>query len=177
MEIPSQALYHRTGLTSPLHPVRQHRPDQDQESVIPIPFLYSLPQERNPTNCSPLIPDKDKWINIERLRWSRLFSIPMLESLPPDFPAPTLPVMRALTAVYASEQNDSAQPKFTRALDALFKAHWVDGQATHRPEELKKALAEIFGAEEADKSMFCSAHQCGLLNARRGQLIDCWQLK
>ena len=82
----------------------------------------------------------------------------MLESLPPDFPAPTLPVMRALTAVYASEQNDAAQPKFTRVLDALFKAHWVDGQATHRPEELKKALAGIFGAEEADKSTFSFAH-------------------
>ncbi|EGS23602.1 uncharacterized protein CTHT_0002970 [Thermochaetoides thermophila DSM 1495] len=124
-------------------------------TYIPI-FLGGLMHKCG--NTAPIkIKNKDKWINIERLRWSRLFSIPMLESLPPDFPAPTLPVMRALTAVYASEQNDSAQPKFTRALDALFKAHWVDGQATHRPEELKKALAEIFGAEEADKIIKQSA--------------------
>ncbi|KAK4180005.1 thioredoxin-like protein [Triangularia setosa] len=89
--------------------------------------------------------DKDKWINLERLRWATHFSIPMLSpGLPPDFPAPSLPIMRCLASLSSTSQ-------LTSALDLLFKKHWADGIATHKPEILKQTLVELFGEEEANK--------------------------
>lgn len=36
--------------------------------------------------------DKGEWVKKERLRWAKLFDIPMAESLPPGFPANTIKV-------------------------------------------------------------------------------------
>ena len=38
------------------------------------------------------ITDKGEWIGKERLRWAKLFNIPMAESIPPGFPANTIKV-------------------------------------------------------------------------------------
>ena len=98
------------------------------------------------------IVDKDKWINAERLRWATTFGVPMLsppERMPPDFPANTLPIGRALCVLDSPDQS-----RLIKALDALFAAYWVDGTATHRPDELASLLRRLFGPAEADKSMF-----------------------
>lgn len=81
----------------------------------------------------------------------------MTQGLPPDFPAPTLPVMRALCAVAATTAGDdddegAAQARLVRALDALFARHWAHSAATHRPEELRRTLEGVFGAAETERS-------------------------
>ncbi|OCL12704.1 thioredoxin-like protein, partial [Glonium stellatum] len=44
-------------------------------------------------NTPPLqIKNKDKWVNVERARWSRLFNIPISAHPPDGFPISTLPV-------------------------------------------------------------------------------------
>jgi 2-hydroxychromene-2-carboxylate isomerase len=75
----------------------------------------------------------------------------MTTGLPPDFPANTLPVMRALCAIAASDTQQQ-QSRLTRALDALFARHWVDAVATHKPEVLKQTLVGLFGEAETEKS-------------------------
>ncbi|KAK4190299.1 thioredoxin-like protein [Podospora australis] len=110
-------------------------------TYIPI-FLGGLMHKCG--NTAPIkIKNKDKWINLERLRWAQNFSVPMASGLPPDFPAPTLPIMRCLAALQSQEQ-------LTKALDVLFSKHWVDCVATHIPDTLKSILVELFGAGEAD---------------------------
>ncbi|KAK3997065.1 thioredoxin-like protein [Cladorrhinum sp. PSN332] len=108
-------------------------------------------------NTAPIkVKNKDIWINKERLRWAQHFSIPMLSpGLPPDFPAPTLPVMRALCAIQAL--NDGKGSKLTKALEVFFRKHWVEGVATHRPEILKETLKEIFGGEEEAENILTAA--------------------
>ncbi|KAK3304484.1 thioredoxin-like protein [Chaetomium strumarium] len=121
-------------------------------TYVPI-FLGGLMHKCG--NTPPLkIKNKDKWINAERLRWAGYFSIPMTTGLPPDFPANTLPVMRALCAIAASDTQQAQQqqqPRLTRALDALFARHWVDAVATHKPEVLKQTLVGLFGEAETEK--------------------------
>jgi len=44
-------------------------------------------------NTPPIqIINKGKWVNTDRLRWCRLFGIPMHDETPPDFPPRTLTV-------------------------------------------------------------------------------------
>ncbi|KXX73380.1 Glutathione S-transferase kappa 1 [Madurella mycetomatis] len=113
-------------------------------TYIPI-FLGGLMHKCG--NTAPIkIKNKDKWINIERLRWARAFSVPMTESLPPDFPAPTLPIMRALAVVAANPDRS----RLTRALDTFFTRHWgPEAAATHKPEVLRETLEGLFGTDEA----------------------------
>ncbi|KAL2257553.1 hypothetical protein VTK26DRAFT_9496 [Humicola hyalothermophila] len=122
-------------------------------TYVPI-FLGGLMHKCG--NTAPIkIKNKDTWINRERLRWATAFNIPMYQALPPDFPAPSLPIMRALCAIANSEKGDNGQPRLTRALDVFFAEHWAKGVATHRPEVLKATLEGVFGAEEAEKSTCC----------------------
>ncbi|KAK4242170.1 thioredoxin-like protein [Achaetomium macrosporum] len=124
-------------------------------TYVPI-FLGGLMHKCG--NTPPLkIKNKDTWINAERLRWARYFSIPMTTGLPPDFPANTLPIMRALCAIAASDtqqqqqQEQQEQPRLTRALDMLFAQYWVHEAATHKPEVLKQTLVGLFGEAETEK--------------------------
>lgn len=87
----------------------------------------------------------------------------MTEGLPPDFPAPTLPIMRALAVLAAehAEHDDKTggqqtnNNKLTRALDALFARHWgPEAAATHKPEVLRETLEGLFGADEAARGKF-----------------------
>ncbi|KAL2127034.1 hypothetical protein VTI74DRAFT_11437 [Chaetomium olivicolor] len=124
-------------------------------TYVPI-FLGGL--IRKCGNTPPIkIKNKDKWIGLERLRWAQHFSIPITQSLPPDFPAPTLPIMCAMCAIEASDKTNSSsnsQPNLTKALDTFFQKHWVDGVGTHKPEVLKETLVGLFGEAEAERSTF-----------------------
>ncbi|KAK4101334.1 HCCA isomerase/glutathione S-transferase kappa [Parathielavia hyrcaniae] len=116
---------------------------------VPI-FLGGLFQKCG--NTAPLrIKNKAEWINTERMRWARHFSVPITTGLPPDFPAPSLHIMRALCAVAASDDNDPQQPRLTKALDAFYSQHWEHAVATHKPEVLKETLVGLFGEAEAEK--------------------------
>ncbi|KAK3901368.1 glutathione S-transferase kappa 1 [Staphylotrichum tortipilum] len=118
-------------------------------TYVPI-FLGGLMQKCG--NTAPIkIKNKDAWINIERLRWARHFSVPITTPLPPDFPAPSLPIMRVLCAIAAAESSDPNQPRLIKALDAFFSRHWEHAQATHKPELLRATLEDLFGAAEAEK--------------------------
>lgn len=103
---------------------------------------------RKGTNSLISTTDKDKWINVERLRWSRFFAVPMAQSMPDGFPPLTLTIMRTLCALTASNPN---QEKLCQSLDALFKAFWLDRQPTHQPEVMQQVLKQVLGEEETVK--------------------------
>lgn len=94
-------------------------------------------------NRTPIdIRNKGPWINIERLRWSTLFSIPMTPTLPTGFPILTLQTQRALCALEILDRS-----KLAVALDALYAAFWVEsnsdiGKADRFGPVLQKALGE-----------------------------------
>jgi 2-hydroxychromene-2-carboxylate isomerase len=94
--------------------------------------------------------DKDKWIDVERRRWSKLFSVPMSEKMPDNFPPLTLGIMRTLCALTVMDPD---QEKLCRVLDALFKAFWVDRQPTHQPEIMTKVLKTVLPEAEVSKGI------------------------
>jgi len=140
-------------------------------TYVPI-FLGGLMQKCG--NTPPIrIKNKDKWINTERLRWASHFSIPITDSLPPNFPPLTLPIMRALCAIPSSSSpsppssSSSPQPEpepepspgaehetpqqqatLTLALDALYKAYWVDRLPTFEPDTLGQVLQSLSSATD-----------------------------
>jgi 2-hydroxychromene-2-carboxylate isomerase len=95
----------------------------------PIPLSHAIPLSHRPSLFhSPIFTlpdgqhtDKDKWINIERQRWSKLFSIPIADKAPDPFPQSTLGAQRALVAMTL---DDSLKGKLSNALDDLYKAFW-----------------------------------------------------
>ncbi len=74
----------------------------------------------------------------------------MTTALPPDFPAPSLPIMRALSAIAAADGGNQA--RVVQALDTFYSQHWEHAVATHRPEVLKETLVGLFGEDETEKS-------------------------
>lgn len=66
--------------------------------------IKSLPSARSSVLLSPVdrIVDKGAYMDHERLRWARLFDVPMKETTPPDFPANTLPVGVSIRMGYQS---------------------------------------------------------------------------
>ncbi|KAJ4417506.1 hypothetical protein N0V85_001829 [Neurospora sp. IMI 360204] len=112
---------------------------------VPI-FLGGLMNKCS--NTPPMkIKNKDKWINVERLRWARAFSIPIIDDMPPNFPPNTLPVQRVLAAIEAS--SSQSQTAVISALDALYKSFWALGQPIHEPAQLRSVLSSLLGGEEA----------------------------
>ncbi|KAK0705181.1 HCCA isomerase/glutathione S-transferase kappa [Lasiosphaeris hirsuta] len=110
-------------------------------------------------NVAPIkIKNKDKWIGRERLRWAKVFNVPMSTELPPDFPAMTLPIGRVLGALTLADQGD--QTRLIQALDVLYAKYWVECVPTHHPEVLREVLGEVFGAAEAE-SLLASAATAG----------------
>lgn len=91
-------------------------------TYIPI-FLGGLMKACD--NRAPIeIRNKGTWINVERLRWSSLFKIPMSKTMPKGFPVLTLQTMRAMCAL---QILDAA--KLHAALDALYEAFWVNANS------------------------------------------------
>ncbi|KAL2857168.1 thioredoxin-like protein [Aspergillus pseudoustus] len=96
-------------------------------------------------NTPPIrIKNKDKWINVERLRWARYFSVPMAEKTPEGFPQLTLGVQRALTAI-----SQKAPDQLAPVTEAIWKEFWVkgDGKAS-QPEGFIPILEKILGEAE-----------------------------
>ncbi|KAK0740812.1 thioredoxin-like protein [Schizothecium vesticola] len=122
---------------------------------IPI-FLGGLMHKCG--NTAPMnIKNKDKYISLERLRWSSAFSIPIATEMPPDFPALTLPTMRALAVLYEEGGGvDGDQSKLVAALDALYAATWVERRATHKVDVLRGVLGGVLGVEEAERVLQAS---------------------
>ncbi|KAH6622914.1 thioredoxin-like protein [Chaetomium tenue] len=125
-------------------------------TYVPI-FLGGLMHKCG--NTAPIkIKNKDTWINTERLRWARHFSVPMTPGLPPDFPANTLPIMRALCGLAESDAAaaDGKQPRLTKALDEFFSQYWEHAAATHKPEVLRATMVGLFGEKEAEEILTTS---------------------
>lgn len=77
-------------------------------------------------NRTPIdIRNKGTWIGIERLRWSKLFSIPMTPDTPEGFPILTLQTQRAMCALELLSPTQMPE-----ALDALYAAFWVHGNSS-----------------------------------------------
>ncbi|KAG9789960.1 hypothetical protein KCU88_g1452, partial [Aureobasidium melanogenum] len=103
-------------------------------TYIPI-FLGGLLKACN--NRAPLeIKNKDKWINIERLRWARQFDIPISSATPEGFPKPTIQAMRFLTAL------QMVRPDLVPlALDTLYAIIWTDDGYKLRQDDQKPQSA------------------------------------
>ncbi|PNS20527.1 2-hydroxychromene-2-carboxylate isomerase [Sphaceloma murrayae] len=98
-------------------------------------------------NTPPIkIKNKDKWINQDRLRWARMFNIPVAQDSPKGFPHNTVSPMRALAAL---EQADPS--KLAPAFMELYKAYWVQGQPIDKPDVFGPALEKALGKDEAKK--------------------------
>ncbi|KAA8649043.1 hypothetical protein EYZ11_007446 [Aspergillus tanneri] len=93
-------------------------------------------------NTPPIkIRNKDVWIDQERTRWARAFSVPILEHRPEGFPPLTLGPQRALTAI---SQKYPAQ--LVPAFEALFHEFWVKGNAKiGQPEAFGPVLEKQLG--------------------------------
>ncbi|PYH92345.1 HCCA isomerase/glutathione S-transferase kappa [Aspergillus ellipticus CBS 707.79] len=96
-------------------------------------------------NTAPIqIKNKNVWINRERGRWARYFSVPMVETTPEGFPPRTLSTQRALCAV-GQKFPDKLLPTF----EALFNLFWVEGNPNiAQPECFGPALESVLGKNE-----------------------------
>lgn len=103
------------------------------------------------SNSSDLSIDKDKWINKERLRWAKVFSVPMAEGSPPGFPQFTLTVMRAMCAITVLYPGVEGQKVLIKCLERLFRAAWVEHQKTQEKEVLEELLTSVLGPDETAK--------------------------
>lgn len=75
--------------------------------------------------------------------------------MPPDFPALTLPTMRALAVLYDESGGEGGdQTKLVAALDVLYAATWVERKATHKGDVLREVLGGVLGEGEAGRGMF-----------------------
>ncbi|KAI9877500.1 MAG: hypothetical protein M1830_003761 [Pleopsidium flavum] len=100
-------------------------------------------------NTPPIqIKNKDKWINIERLRWARQFNVPMTEEMPEGFPPSTLGIQRVLCALVLM-----APDKILETLSALYQAFWVDRKAIQKPAHLLPVLERVLGEKMAKEVM------------------------
>ncbi|KAF2454827.1 thioredoxin-like protein [Lineolata rhizophorae] len=126
---------------------------QCEITYVPI-FLGGL--FRTCGNTTPIeIKNKDRWIQTERLRWSRLFSIPMLPAPPRTFPTRTLPTQRALTALLHSplptalSSSSAPAPGPAAALPAaaaaLYDALWARDRNVGDAAVLLEVLAGVPG--------------------------------
>lgn len=103
-------------------------------------------------NTAPInIKNKDKWIEVERRRWARVFCIPMREAPPPDFPPLTLTIMRALCAITLLHPGKEGQGRLTTALDELYREFWVNHKKTNEKDVLAEILERVFGKEETKR--------------------------
>ncbi|KAL4869429.1 hypothetical protein BDV12DRAFT_185134 [Aspergillus spectabilis] len=96
-------------------------------------------------NTPPIrIKNKDKWVNIERLRWARYFSVPISETTPEGFPPLTLAVQRILTAI-----SQKAPIKLVPATEAVYQEFWIkgNGKAT-QPEVFVPIFEKVLGETE-----------------------------
>lgn len=102
--------------------------------------------------------DKDKWVSRERLHWASVFNVPMKREIPPNFPPPTLSIMRCMCALTVLHPGKEGQGILIKCLDRLFEAYWVEHVKTFEKDVLSGILREVLGEEESGKGVcvcFC----------------------
>ncbi|KAL1965923.1 hypothetical protein VTN77DRAFT_5056 [Rasamsonia byssochlamydoides] len=155
MAVPRLTLY--LDIVSPFaylaYYVTRHSPTFAKCSVTYVPiFLGGLMKACE--NTPPLkIKNKDKWIDLERRRWARAFSVPMVDDMPKGFPPLTLAVMRAVCAVSVLSPN-----QLIPCLDALYRSFWVEGNANiGKPEGFMPVLEKTLGGTAAEEVLKASS--------------------
>ena len=97
----------------------------------------------NYRNANAQTADKAQWIERDRLRWCRRFSIPISEKTPEPFPQLTLGAQRALCAVSLLHPE-----KLTACFEALYQAFWVEGQTISKAEVFGPVLLSVLGNDK-----------------------------
>ncbi|RAL05901.1 putative 2-hydroxychromene-2-carboxylate isomerase [Aspergillus ibericus CBS 121593] len=106
-------------------------------------------------NTAPItITNKNAWIEKERNRWARYFSVPIVQTTPEGFPPRTLSTQRALCAV-----SQKFPDKLVPAFQALYQCFWVEGNPDiAKPECFGPVLEKVLGKEEARVVMEAMNH-------------------
>ncbi|KAL9632788.1 MAG: hypothetical protein Q9164_005107 [Protoblastenia rupestris] len=91
--------------------------------------------------------DKGVWVGKERLRWAKLFNVPMVETMPPGFPQNTIHVQRALVAVSLIRPQ-----QIEDIIAALYDASFVKGQEIHTLESVRHVFVDILGEADAEET-------------------------
>ena len=76
----------------------------------------------------------------ERLRWAKLFNVPMAEQIPPGFPHNTIQAQRALTAVSLLRPESLCD-----AIAALYLMSFAERHEIHKFENVRPVFAKMFG--------------------------------
>ena len=109
--------------------------------------------------------DKGQWVGKERLRWAKLFNIPMAEQMPPNFPQNTIQAQRALTAVSLLQPE-----RLCDAIAALYNMSFAERQEIHRFEHVWPVFAKMFG-DTAAKEIMDKVSDCPSIG-RRNRFIQ-----
>ncbi|GLI78936.1 hypothetical protein PoHVEF18_007258 [Penicillium ochrochloron] len=96
-------------------------------------------------NKAPIsIKNKDKWINVERARWAKYFSVPICDSPPEGFPPRTLAVQRALCVV-----SQKTPAKLPSVIEALYHSFWVQSNSKiGEPAGFAPVIESVLGQED-----------------------------
>jgi 2-hydroxychromene-2-carboxylate isomerase len=87
--------------------------------------------------------DKDKWINVERERWAKYFSVPIVDNPPEGFPPRTLAVQRALCVV-----SQKTPTKLPSVIEALYHSFWVQSNfKIGEPAGFAPIIASVLGQD------------------------------
>ena len=86
-------------------------------------------------NASPVtVPAKGRWMGEDIRRWAARYGVPF--TFNPHFPINTLTLMRGAVGVQLRRPQD-----FTRYVEAVFRAMWVEPRDLGEPEVLAQTLA------------------------------------
>ncbi|KAL5341299.1 thioredoxin-like protein [Aspergillus crustosus] len=172
MAVPKITLYY--DIVSPFAHIAFHilrnSPTFSQCEVTFIPvFLGGLMNACG--NTPPIrIKNKDKWINVERLRWARYFSVPISETTPEGFPPLTLAVQRALTAI-----SQQAPAKLVSVTEAVYNEFWIKGNGRATQLEVFAPIFEKTLGETQTKAVLEAANSPDIkarLSANTQQAFD-----
>ena len=84
----------------------------------------------------------------EKLRWAKLFDIPIAEQSPPNFPPNTIQAQRALVAALLVKPDS-----WEEALATLFEAAWVHRQDVFTFDQIRPIFDRLFGEQATQEIM------------------------
>ncbi|KAL6716501.1 hypothetical protein ACLMJK_006068 [Lecanora helva] len=97
-------------------------------------------------NTPPIqIKNKSDYTGKERMRYAKLFDVPMAEEMPPGFPRNTIQVQRVLSSIavlYPERLGDT--------IATLYYLSFAERQEISTPESLRPILSQIFGDKSND---------------------------
>lgn len=118
--------------------------------------------------------DKDKWIQLERVRWAKVFGVPMSEASPPNFPPNTLHLQRVLCALSLQTEEatgaggKTAQELLAQSLTRLWYAFWVDHADVGKAEVFEPILSDVLGKERYSRGECVWCGTRGFSEEQRG---------